>query len=337
VIARTLRPLVGDLRQLASARRIVLDDGSERGVRAIAFSTGGGLDFWVMADRSLDVGPVWSHGVPIAWQSPAGFRNPSLHDSEGDEGRGFDRSFSGFLVTCGLEHVRQPRGGHPLHGRLPFTPARVLAYGEDWDRPDPVLFCEGEVTQFRFSGEALRLRRRIEAPVGGCEVTISDIVDNQSSEPTDHELLYHFNLGFPAIDTGSEVRTSSKRLLGPIALPDTNDRPTAECHPTGGEGISSCVVSTPKDADQSFEVIFAYSAATLPYLQVWRDLRPNAGVISIEPCTSSRSAEASTPLSRTLAPDESRRYSVRIALHNVPRSVSLGAASYSRRRVSGLS
>ena len=71
-----LRPLAGDLRQLASVRRIVLDDGSERGVRALAFSTGGGLDFWVLADRSLDIGPLWLRGMQLAWQAPPASRAP---------------------------------------------------------------------------------------------------------------------------------------------------------------------------------------------------------------------------------------------------------------------
>ena len=83
--------LAGDLRQLASVRRIVLDDGPERGVRALAFSTGGGLDFWVLVDRSLDIGPLWYRGVPVAWQSPSGFRSPYLHDAERDRGLGFNR------------------------------------------------------------------------------------------------------------------------------------------------------------------------------------------------------------------------------------------------------
>lgn len=64
--ASDIRPLVGDLRQFASVRSIVLDDGGERGVRALAFSTGGGLDFWVMADRALDIGPLWWGGLPVA-------------------------------------------------------------------------------------------------------------------------------------------------------------------------------------------------------------------------------------------------------------------------------
>ena len=40
MIARQLRAKVGDLRQFASVRRITLDDGVERGVRALAFSNG---------------------------------------------------------------------------------------------------------------------------------------------------------------------------------------------------------------------------------------------------------------------------------------------------------
>ena len=108
----TLRPKLGDLRQIASVRKIVLDDGQERGVRALAFSTGGGLDFWVLADRSLDIGPLWYRGSPVAWQSPSAFaarpctipkaRRPRLRPQ-----------FLGLLVTCGLEHIRQPRMADP--------------------------------------------------------------------------------------------------------------------------------------------------------------------------------------------------------------------------------
>ena len=94
------RPLVGDLRQIASVRRIVLDDGPKRGVSALAFSTGGGLDFWVLVDRAMDIGPLWHRGTPMAWQSPAGFRHPALVDVEGDGGHGFGRGFSGFLMKA---------------------------------------------------------------------------------------------------------------------------------------------------------------------------------------------------------------------------------------------
>ena len=182
-------------------------------MRALAFSSGGGLDFWVLSDRSLDIGPLWWRGMPVAWQSMAGISQPGAARSEEDGGRGYSRTNSGFLVTCGLDHIRQPVDGHPLHGRLPFTPARVTAYGEDWDRDEPVLFCEGEVMQFRAGGEALRLRRRIEVPIGGCELRISDDVENLAAEPSPQASLYHFNLGHPAIAPGSTVEFGDKGVV----------------------------------------------------------------------------------------------------------------------------
>ena len=311
-IAGALRPRVGDLRQLASVRRIVLDDGPERGVRALAFSTGGGLDFWVLSDRALDIGPAWWRGMPLGWQSPGGFRSPSLTDLEADGGRGFNRSFSGFLVTCGLDHIRQPADGHPLHGRFPFTPARLLAYGEDWDRDTPVLFCEGEAVQARYGGEALRLRRRIEAPIGGGEVRISDTVENLAAEESPHAMLYHFNLGYPAVATGSVVRLESQVLLGPISLPDAADPPVSASYPAGAASQATCHVGGTDATDFCLSVRFATD--TLPHLQLWRDLRPNAGIIAVEPCSSPRGPEGSNVAGPPLAAGERRSYALTVSL-----------------------
>jgi hypothetical protein len=332
MIARELRAKVGDLRQFASVRRITLDDGVEHGVRALAFSSGGGLDFWVLSDRSLDIGPLWWRGIPLAWQSMAGFRSPALHHAEEDGGRGYGRSSSGFLVTCGLDHIRQPIEGHPLHGRLPFTPARVIAHGEDWERDEPVLFCEGEVMQFRFGGEALRLRRRIEVPIGGSEIRIRDMVENLGAGETPQASLYHFNLGYPAIAPGSIVRLGSKQLLGLAALPDASDQPESISYPAGDNTSAVCTVSTPAVADhkgvadnqsaadsngaagnagalgEGLMIAFTFCTDTLPYLQLWHDFRKHACVLGIEPCTSARA----DGVEKIMQPAESRRYEVKV-------------------------
>jgi len=308
-----LRPLVGSLRQLASVRRIVLDDGPETGVRALAFSTGGGFDLWVMADRSLDIGAIWYRGVPIAWQSPVGFRSPTLHRAEEDGGRGFNRSFTGFLVTCGLDHIRQPVGGQPLHGRVPFTPARVLAYGEDWERPEPVLYCEGEVVQARYGGEALRLRRRIEAPIGRSEVRIEDTVENIGAEPTAQAMLYHFNLGYPAVSSGSEVFLDDRLIFGPVHVPDPHDAPASISHPAGDRARATCRLSTPSISGANFDLTLTFATDTLPHLQLWRDLRPNVGVLALEPCTSERPPDGTSVSESPLVPSDRRRYSLSLA------------------------
>lgn len=309
-----LRRLTGDLRQLASVRPIVLDDGPERGVRTLAFSTGGGLDFWVMADRSLDIGPLWWRGAPVAWQGAAGLRSPYLSDAERDGGRGFNRGFGGLLVTCGLDHIRQPSGPHPLHGRLPYTPARVLARGEDWSADPPILFAEGEVAQAAYGGEVLVLRRRIEAPIGGAELSIVDRVENRGAALQAHALLYHFNFGYPAVRNGTVVRLGDAALLGPVALADPDGFGPATCHAAGGAAHAATVLASPG----GFTATVGFATATLPFVQVWRDLRPNAGVIAIEPCTSARTADGDSAGDRPLAPGEARTHAVRLAFAGAP-------------------
>lgn len=319
--AAPIRTRSGDLRQFASVRRITLDDGQERGVRALAFSTGGGLDFWVLSDRSLDIGPLWWRGVPLAWQAPAGFSSPNLHNSESDQGFGFNRSFSGFLVTCGLEHIRRPADGHPLHGRLPFTPARVTAYGEDWDRDEPVLFCEGEVVQARHDGEAFRLKRRIEAAIGGCSLTLTDRVENIGCSPSPQASLYHFNLGFPALADGTRVERNGETMLGPLAVPDaeaSRDSATTAISDDGGAG---CRVVAPSLGSAGIGIDFTWERATLPYLQLWHDLRPGVCVLGIEPCTSARLEGGQSSRECVLAPGESRIYEIQVSLCELSETV----------------
>jgi hypothetical protein len=306
-----LRPLVGDLAQFAGVRRIALDDGQERGVRALAFTTGGGLDFWVMADRALDIGTVSWRGMPMAWQGVNGFRAPAFHDPEIEGGRGFARSFSGFLVTCGLNHTRQPADGQPLHGYFPFTPATLMAYGADWEREEPVLYCEGEVVQGRLHGEVLRLHRRIEAPIGGGLIRIRDRVTNDTALPSKQALLYHINIGYPFLRDGAEVRMAGKRIGGPFRLPDPAGTNGAVCHPAPKARMAEATLASPGVAAK---LTVAFDTRTLPFLQVWSDPRPNAHVVGIEPCTSDRLPSALSAEEPVLAPGEVRNYQVDIRL-----------------------
>ena len=309
-----LAALVGDLRQIASVRRIVLDDGPETGVRALAFSTGGGLDFWVLSDRSLDIGPLWWKGTQLAWQAPAGFRGPALSDPDREDGRGFNRSLSGFLVTCGLDHTRQPVNGYPMHGRLPYTPARVTAYGEDWLAAVPVLYVEGEVTQARFGGEALRLHRRIEATIGGATVTIRDTVENLGAAAWPQAMLYHFNLGYPAIVPATTVALNGRRVMGPMEFPAEEALKTALNLPAGNAERAQAVVNSPFADGHRLAVSFDFDPSTLPFLQLWHDLRPHSSLFAVEPCTSARTEEGLSGTERLLAPRETRIYRIEIGI-----------------------
>ena len=213
----------GALSQFAGVRLMELGDGVERGIRTLEFRTGSGLRFTLLVDRALDIGDCEYRGQAIGWHSPSGFRHPGLHEYEGEQGLAWARSFSGLLVTCGLDHILGPEEvpadnygypgknsvRHTLHGRVSTIPAKLSGYGETWDGDRCILWAEAIVMQSAVFGENLHLIRRVEADVGGSDIRISDRVINQGFRPTPHMFFYHVNAGYPLLDEGS-------RYLAPI-------------------------------------------------------------------------------------------------------------------------
>src|SRR5688500_2064226 len=102
---RDLAAHAGALSQFAGVRLMMLGDGVERGIRMLEIRAGTGLTCTVLVDRAMDIADCEFLEFPIGWHSPSGFRNPALHDYEGEGGLGWLRSFSGLLLTCGLDHI----------------------------------------------------------------------------------------------------------------------------------------------------------------------------------------------------------------------------------------
>ena len=223
---RELSTRTGSLSQFAGVRLMELGDGVERGVRVLEFRTGSGLRFTVLVDRAFDIGDCDYRGAAIGWHSPTGFRHPGLHEYEGEGGLAWLRSFSGLLMTCGLDHVlfmesedashyhypHRKNASHSLHGRISTTPGRLLSYGELWDEDECILFCEGLMQQSAVFGEDLHLQRRIESRMGSNEITIRDRVVNHGFYRTPHMLGYHINVGYPVVDEGTRYVAPIKQV-----------------------------------------------------------------------------------------------------------------------------
>lgn len=221
---RDIAASAGSFSQFAGVRLMTLGDGLERGIRLLEFRSGTGLRFTVLVDRALDIADCDYHGMAIGWNSPAGFRHPGLHEYEGEGGLGWLRSFSGLMVTCGLDHilfmnevsaetyVYGPRQtvSHSLHGRVGTIPARLTGYGERWEGDDCYLWCEGVVTQGAVFGEHLELVRRIEIKAGTNDIKLTDRVSNRGFYKTPHMYCYHINVGHPVLAEGS-------RYLAPVS------------------------------------------------------------------------------------------------------------------------
>ena len=124
---RNLAAHAGSFSQFAGVRLMTLGDGVERGIRMLEFRSGTGLRFTVLIDRAFDIADCEYRGMAIGWHSPAGFKHPGLNDYEGEGGLGWMRSFSGLLVTCGLDQIlfmNEEPGDHYVYG-----PRKTIRHG----------------------------------------------------------------------------------------------------------------------------------------------------------------------------------------------------------------
>lgn len=325
----------------ASARLVTLADGAERGVRVIEMRAGGGLEAEIVVDRSFDIGRLSLFGETVSWHAPGGYRAPWLVDAGADRGQGFLTAMSGFLATCGFDHIRQPEteaadhaplypGGaidYPLHGHGAHQPARLVGYGITTGEAEPVLWCEGEVTQSMLHRGALRLTRRIEIPVGSGRIAIRDRLENIGPTDMAAMMLYHFNLGHPLVGEGSAFRFNGKKVWAsephdpraPFGPPDAKQTSELSVHrPEPADGWASCRFGNPANGlclDLSFE------AATLPCLQLLRLRGRRSYMAAIEPCTTAlrdrRSAREAGEVP-ILAPGASRTFALRAELTRSP-------------------
>lgn len=214
---------IGDISQVGGAKYYELRDGSEKGVEALDFRTGGGLRFTVLPGRRMDVSYAEYKGVPLCWRSPTGDVASWFYEPEG---MGWFRSFyGGLLVTCGLTNAGAPSVDEDvalgLHGRASNIPARNVAFGERWEGDECILQAKGIVRETMVFGENISLERLIEAKLGENRLHINDRVENHGFSRTPHMILYHINIGFPIVDKDSI-------LIAPVSSVKPRDKEAEE-------------------------------------------------------------------------------------------------------------
>jgi hypothetical protein len=328
----------GDISAAGGVRAVVLDDGAERGIRVLEFRTGGGLAFDVLVDRAMDLGAAEFRGNGFGWRSATGFRHPGLHEYADEGGLSMLRSFSGLLLTAGLDHTlftaevdasqyRYPHRAavwNGLHGRVANIPARLHGYGERWIDDDRcVLWAEGEVRQAAIFAEHLRLTRRIEADLGGTEIRLIDTVRNAGFDPTPHMYLYHVNIGWPFLDEGARYELPAERTLwqsdsvaeqgvSNVAMPAPQKGFVEQVYEHELKPDAAGKVR-PRLVNERLGVFFEleYDAAQFPAFFQWLHLREGAYAVGFEPSTHHVQGE---PAAREdgsmtfLEPGEERRY-----------------------------
>jgi len=308
---------VGNLQQWGGTRLVTLEDGAERGVRAVEFRTTSGLEFAVLVDRGMDIGWARYQGRSIAYHSPTGFVSPAF--SEVDTGLGWLKTFSGGLfVTAGLDHILFPETDpfdtygeaarangttYGIHGRVSVLPGRLISYGEEWRDDVCHLYAEAEVEQATALGEHLRLVRRIETTLDGLSLSWTDRVENVWHLPTPHMLLYHTNLGAPLLDETSELLIPSKSVRWTTPSVASDDIACFKRFQAPARGFEAqafehemaaradgrveVALLNRRDSARPWGVSLDYDPERFPYFLQWRFLAAGNYVTAFEPSTNS--------------------------------------------------
>jgi hypothetical protein len=333
----TVERHAGDLAAAGGVRAVVLDDGSERGIRVLEFRTGGGLRFDVLVDRAMDIGLAEFDDLSVGWRSATGFRHPGLHEHADEDGLSWLRSMSGLMVTAGLDHTLfggevdaqqyryPPRRTvrHGLHGRVANIPARLTGYGERWSGGRCVLWAEGEIRQAAIFAEHLVLHRRIEADLGGTEIRLADTVRNAGFDPTPHMFLYHVNVGWPLLDAGARFdapieatiwRSDSvaaqavSQLEFPGPQPGFVEQVYEHRLTPDPDGRQRVAVRNPR-LGRALEL--DYDPAAFPAFFEWLNLRDGNYAVGLEPSTHHVAGDAAARAGGSmiwLGPGEERAY-----------------------------
>jgi len=347
---RILESLVGARRQLAAVELITFEDGHARNTRALDFRTGSGLRFQVLPDRGLDIGLAEFAGVGLAWLPPKGLAGPWFYEGDYDDHAWLRVGLGGLLNTAGLVSMGTPQtvstaqygftqrlaARYGTHDRIAITPAERINYGERWEEDRLVLWAEGTVRQDIAYGENLTLARSYEVEAGTSTVTIRDEVSNEGFFPTPHQILYHFNLGFPFLRWPGRViarpdgpvgdlsfSTEADRSRSPdrwqdITEPQPNFTHEGFTLPFSAEGdeIVTVAVATGSERDR-MAVFLRTRRAQLPCYVLWRMMRQGLYAFGLEPCNSpfgstSELLEQGWPL--MLEPGERRVYELQFGV-----------------------
>ncbi len=318
-----------DLRALADIRLVRVEDGPGRGQRLLIARNAAGIGFEVAVDRGFDVSALSLGQVQLGWHSQNQMRFPAQLASS-ENGYGFLRNFDGFLVTCGLDYYGPPRRAagdttvsphraerdFPQHGEVATLQARLAGYGVDAEKG--VLWCEGVVRQSGVFGDVLERHRRIELPLGGRTLTLTDRVTNCGFNPAPHALLYHFNFGYPLLDATTELTGAfgdfAARFKALPPRPEADRREIVDhlMLPPDAEGNLRVGLCNP--ALGGIGVELAYRQAALPDLLVWRSYQSGVFALGIEPGTTLPRVEDGRLVGDSLPPRGSRSYGVAITV-----------------------
>ena len=264
----------------------------------------------------MDIGTTWYRGTPLSWTSARGERPAGSTDDD----QGWHLGWAGGLVTtCGLLNAGEPSEGHGQHGRYTDQPAERVSIdsGHGAAGLSEDVIVRGEIRESDALGRGLLLRRTLRFSTVRPEIHVTDVTENESSQPVQAPILYHLNFGYPFLRpdsaTDAEIRRSIQIEGEPRAFPrlmgEPNDEPDevfehdVEADRDGWASMTLTGWTVP------WRVAVRWDTAQLPRAFTWRRRQRGSYVQAIEPANCSvlgRVADRSAGRAPILEPGESR-------------------------------
>jgi hypothetical protein len=331
-------------------KKEVLHGGKQEGVDVITVNNGK-LRFTVIPTRGMSIYEVVAGDLRLGWQSPVKeIVHPRFINLESRGGLGWLEGFNEWMVRCGLEFA-----GHPgtdtfinnvgdeakmdltLHGKIGNIPASQVEVIVD-DKPPYRIRIRGRVDERLFYGPQLELWTEVSTTPGSTSFQIHDEITNRAASKQEFEIIYHANHGPPLLEEDSQFLAPVQRVMPMNAhAAKSVDTYTEYAGPTpgfieqvyclyplaDGEGKTRLMLH---NAAGDKAVSMTYAVAELPYLTLWKNTltEKNGYVTGIEPGTCfpyNRSVERKSGRLPTLAPGQTRKFTIDVALHNDAESV----------------
>lgn len=331
-------------------KKEVLHGGKQEGVDVITVNNGK-LRFTVIPTRGMSIYEVVARDLRLGWQSPVKeIVHPRYINLESRGGLGWLEGFNEWMVRCGLEFA-----GHPgtdafinnvgdeakmdltLHGKIGNIPASQVEVIVD-DAPPYRIRVRGRVDERLFYGPQLELWTEVSTTPGSTSFQIHDEITNRAALEQEFEIIYHANHGPPLLEKNAQFLAPVKRVMPMNAhAAKSVDTYTKYAGPTPGfieqvyclypladeEGKTRLMLH---NAASDKAVSMTYAVAELPYLTLWKNTLTelNGYVTGVEPGTCfpyNRSVERQAGRLPKLAPGQTRKFTIDIALHSDTESV----------------
>ncbi|MBQ7348133.1 MAG: aldose 1-epimerase family protein [Clostridia bacterium] len=321
---------LGTPEQMYSVRRVKLEDGRAKNTTEFEVQTGGGLSYTVLADNGLDIGTLSYRGVNMSYLTKNGSTSPYLAETYEN---GFSKYFpAGMVYTCGMLSVgggnRDADQWHTTHGRYHLLPAREVCGEVCGD----VISVRGKIRESELFGHCLEVVREVTSEVGGSDLVITDILTNQTPNPTEFMMLYHCNFGYPFLDENLKLilpKGTNTRGRTPLATeriathskfgkPIDNDEETVYFHEIPAK--DGCKTVRAENVALGIGMEMTFSAETLPILAEWKCMRSGEYVLGLEPTNCyimGRADERKNGTIQTVAPFASVKMQVKIRFYDL--------------------